>query len=75
MAMPGGDYFAQMLRTRLSATHECLKGACIDSAARQRVARRVPQHVGVDRECEAGGLAKPFYELLSAIDGSHYVNV
>ena len=55
--------------------HERLEGACIDAAASQGVARPVPQHVGVDRECEAGGLAKPFYELLSAIDGSHYVNV
>jgi hypothetical protein len=28
----------------------------------------VAQHVRVDRESEASGLAKPFYELLSAID-------
>jgi hypothetical protein len=41
----------------------------IDAAACQGVARRVAQHMGVDRESEASGLAKPFYELLRAIHG------
>jgi hypothetical protein len=49
--------------------HECLKRSCIDSTGRQGVPGSVPQHVRMDREWQFGGHAKPFYELLSAIDG------
>jgi hypothetical protein len=49
--------------------HEGLQDPCIDTAACQGVAGRVAQHVGVDREGEASGLAEAFYELLRAIDG------
>ena len=49
--------------------HEDLQCTCIDSTARQGVAGSMPQHVGMDREWQLSGLAKPFYELLCAVDG------
>ena len=49
--------------------HEGLKRPRIDSSARQGVSSSVPQHVSVDREWQLSGLAKPFYELLSTVDG------
>ena len=49
--------------------HEGLKGSCIDSTGRQGVSGSMTEHVGVDREWQSGGLAKPFYEPLSAIFG------
>jgi len=49
--------------------HECLQRPCIDSSGRQGVASGVAQHVSMDREWQLSGLAKPFYELLSAVDG------
>ena len=49
--------------------HERLQCPGIDSTGRQGVASGVAEHVGVDREWQPSGLAKPFYELLCAIDG------
>jgi hypothetical protein len=49
--------------------HESLQRPRIDSPSRQGVASSMPQHVGMDREGQLGGLAKPFYELLRAIHG------
>jgi hypothetical protein len=49
--------------------HEGLQRSRIDSSGRQRVAGSVPQHVSMGREWQLGGLAKPFYELLGAVDG------
>ena len=49
--------------------HECVKSPCIDSTGRQGVTSRMPQHVSMDRERQLSGLAKPFYKLLSPVDG------
>ena len=49
-------------------THEGLQCPCIDSTSRQGVASSMAQHVSMDREWQLSGLAKPFYELLSAVD-------
>ena len=48
--------------------HEGLQGTGIDATARQRIASRVPQHVGMDGEWQPSSLAKPLYKLLSAVD-------
>jgi len=48
--------------------NEGLQRPCIDSAGCQGVASSMPQHVSMDREWQLSGLAKPFYELLSAIN-------
>jgi len=49
--------------------HEGLKRACIDSSTGQGVPSSVAQHVSVDREWQLSGHAKPFYQLLGAVDG------
>jgi hypothetical protein len=48
--------------------HEGLQRPRIDSTRRQSVASSVPQHMSMDWKWQPGGLAKPFYELLSAVD-------
>ena len=48
--------------------HEGLQGPRIDSPSRQGVASRMPEHVGMDREWQLSGHAKPFNQLLRAID-------
>src|SRR5215831_14615323 len=48
--------------------HEGLQGPRIDSTSRQGVASRMPEHVGMDREWQLSGHAKPFNQLLRAID-------
>jgi hypothetical protein len=49
--------------------HECLQRPGIDSTACKGVPGSVPQHVSVDREWQLSGHAKPFYQLLRAVDG------
>jgi hypothetical protein len=49
--------------------HEGLQRPCIDSTSRQGVAGGMPQHVGMNREGQISGHAKPFYKLLSTVDG------
>jgi hypothetical protein len=49
--------------------HESLKRPCIDSTGGQSVASSMAQHVGMDREWQLGGLAKPLDQPLRAIDG------
>jgi hypothetical protein len=48
--------------------HEGLQRPGIDSTGRQGVTSSMPQHVGMYPEGQFGGLAKPFYELLGAVD-------
>ena len=50
-------------------THECLQRPRIDSTSRQGVSGSVAQHVSMDREWQLSRLAKPFYKLLSAVNG------
>ena len=50
-------------------THEYLKRPSIDSTGRQSVSRSMAQHVSVDLEWQICGLAKPFNQLLGAVDG------
>jgi len=50
-------------------THECLQRPCIDSTSRQGVASRMAQYVSMNWEWQLSGHAKPFYELLGAVDG------
>ena len=52
--------------------HERLQRSCIDSTGRQGVASGMSQHVGMDREWQLSGLAKPFYELLGAVEPSTF---
>jgi len=49
--------------------HECLQCSCIDSTSREGVSSSMAQHVGMDWERQLSGLAKPFYKLLSPVDG------
>ena len=49
--------------------HEGLKRACIDSPASQGVPSSMAQHVSMDRDWQLSSHAKPFNQLLSAIDG------
>jgi len=49
--------------------HEGLQRSRIDPSARQGVSSRMAQHVSMDREWQLSGRAKPFYELLGAVDG------
>jgi hypothetical protein len=55
------------VRNRAMA-HERLKRPGVDSACRQGVASSVTQHVGVDPEGQSSSLAKPFNQLLGAVD-------
>jgi hypothetical protein len=48
--------------------HERLERPGIDAATSQGITRAMAQHVGMDAELEACGLAKPFYKLLSAVN-------
>jgi hypothetical protein len=48
--------------------HEGLQRSRIDPACRQGVASSMPQHVSMDWEWQLSSLAKPFYELLGAVD-------
>src|SRR3954454_18951205 len=49
--------------------HEGLQCPRIDSTARQGVAGCMAQHVSMDREWQLSSDAKPFNQLLRAVDG------
>ena len=49
--------------------HKGLQCPRIDSSCRQGVSSSMAQHVSVDLEWQLSGLAKPFNQLLSTVDG------
>ena len=48
--------------------HEGLQRSGVDPAGSQGVSGGMAQHVGVDREWQLSGHAKPFNQLLGAVD-------
>jgi len=73
-APDGSDTFVGDLRVDdgirdRAMAHEGLQGPGIDSSGRQGVASGMAQHVGMYSEWQLSGLAKPFNQLLGAIDG------
>jgi len=52
-----------------AVTHEGLQRSCLNPSARQGVTSGMAQHVRMDREGQLSGHAKPFNQLLGAVDG------